>query len=161
METDYPERADKFEQEFNFKERIQHELIVYRSCQLVIATTPIQLDMLTEDYGLPRNRVHMIPPGYDDNRFYPVSESSRRMIRQRMGRLRRELEQVRKTRTLHRERRGRAPWPVIALVGYTNAGKSTLFNALVKARAFAADQLFATLDTTTRQLYLGEAGRSV
>lgn len=85
METDYPERADKFEQEFNFKERIQHELIVYRSCQLVIATTPIQLDMLTADYGLPQNRVHMIPPGYDDNRFYPVSESSRQMVRQRFG----------------------------------------------------------------------------
>ncbi|QLF69487.1 glycosyltransferase family 1 protein [Peteryoungia desertarenae] len=85
METDYPERADKFEEEFNFKERIQHELIVYRSCQLVIATTPIQLDMLTEDYGLARNRVHMIPPGYDDNRFYPVSESSRQMIRNRIG----------------------------------------------------------------------------
>ncbi|TPP10025.1 glycosyltransferase family 4 protein [Rhizobium glycinendophyticum] len=85
METDYPERADKFEQEFNFKERIQHELIVYRSCQLVIATTPIQLDMLTEDYGLSRSRVHMIPPGYDDNRFYPVSESSRQMLRQRFG----------------------------------------------------------------------------
>ncbi len=85
METDYPERADKFELEFNFKERIQHELIVYRSCQLVIATTPIQLDMLIEDYGLGRNRVHMIPPGYDDNRFYPVSESSRQMIRNRLG----------------------------------------------------------------------------
>lgn len=85
METDYPERADRFETEFNFKERIQHELIVYRSCQLVIATTPIQLDMLLEDYGLNRNRVHMIPPGYDDNRFYPVSESSRQMIRQRLG----------------------------------------------------------------------------
>jgi mannosylfructose-phosphate synthase len=85
METDYPERADRFDEEFNFKERIQHELIVYRSCQLVIATTPIQLDMLTEDYGLARNRVHMIPPGYDDNRFYPVSESSRQMVRQRFG----------------------------------------------------------------------------
>jgi len=85
METDYPERADKFEAEFNFKERIQHELIVYRSCQLVIATTPIQLDMLLDDYGLNRSRVHMIPPGYDDNRFYPVSESSRQMIRQRLG----------------------------------------------------------------------------
>ncbi|HCL64683.1 MAG TPA: glycosyltransferase family 1 protein [Rhizobium sp.] len=85
METDYPERADKFEAEFNFKERIQHELIIYRSCQLVIATTPIQLDMLLDDYGLNRSRVHMIPPGYDDNRFYPVSESSRQMIRQRLG----------------------------------------------------------------------------
>ncbi|MCC8931245.1 MULTISPECIES: glycosyltransferase family 4 protein [Rhizobiaceae] len=85
METDYPEQADKFEQEFNFKERIQHELIIYRSCQLVIATTPIQLDMLTEDYGLSRSRVHMIPPGYDDNRFYPVSSASRKMLRQRLG----------------------------------------------------------------------------
>lgn len=85
METDYPERVDKFEAEFNFKERIQHELIVYRSCQLVVATTPIQLDMLEDDYGLSRSRVHMIPPGYDDNRFYPVSEASRQMIRQRLG----------------------------------------------------------------------------
>lgn len=85
METDYPERADKFEAEFNFKERIQHELIIYRSCQLVVATTPIQLDMLVDDYGLSRSRVHMIPPGYDDNRFYPVSEASRQMIRQRLG----------------------------------------------------------------------------
>ncbi|UJW76183.1 glycosyltransferase family 4 protein [Rhizobium sp. SL42] len=85
METDYPERADKFETEFNFKERIQHELIVYRSCQLVVATTPIQLDMLTQDYGVARNRVHMIPPGYDDNRFYPVSNASRQMIRNRLG----------------------------------------------------------------------------
>lgn len=85
METDYPERADKFEEEFNFKERIRHELIIYRSCQLVVATTPIQLDMLMEDYGLSRSRVHMIPPGYDDNRFYPMSEASRQMIRQRLG----------------------------------------------------------------------------
>ncbi len=85
METDYPERADKFEEEFNFRERIQHELIIYRSCQLVIATTPIQLDMLLEDYGLARSRVHMIPPGYDDNRFFPVSQASRQMIRQRLG----------------------------------------------------------------------------
>lgn len=85
METDYPERADKFEEEFNFRERIQHELIIYRSCQLVVATTPIQLDMLIEDYGLSRNRVHMIPPGYDDNRFFPVSQASRQMIRQRLG----------------------------------------------------------------------------
>jgi len=76
------------------------------------------------------------------------------MIRQRMARLRRELEQVRKTRALHRERRGRAPWPVIALVGYTNAGKSTLFNRLTGAEVMAEDLLFATLDPTMRAIAL-------
>jgi GTP-binding protein HflX len=81
-------------------------------------------------------------------------EADRRMIRQRMSRLRRELEQVRKTRKLHRERRGRAPWPVIALVGYTNAGKSTLFNRLTGAEVMAADLLFATLDPTMRAISL-------
>jgi GTPase len=81
-------------------------------------------------------------------------EADRRMIRQRMGRLRRELEQVRKTRSLHRERRGRAPWPVIALVGYTNAGKSTLFNRLTGAEVMAEDLLFATLDPTMRAIRL-------
>lgn len=81
-------------------------------------------------------------------------EADRRMIRQRMARLRRELEQVRKTRALHRERRGRAPWPVIALVGYTNAGKSTLFNRLTGAEVMAEDLLFATLDPTMRAIRL-------
>ena len=81
-------------------------------------------------------------------------EADRRMIRQRMARLRRELEQVRKTRSLHRERRGRAPWPVIALVGYTNAGKSTLFNRLTGAEVMAEDLLFATLDPTMRAISL-------
>ncbi len=81
-------------------------------------------------------------------------EADRRMIRQRMGRLRRELEQVRKTRGLHRERRARAPWPVIALVGYTNAGKSTLFNRLTGAEVMAEDLLFATLDPTMRAISL-------
>jgi GTP-binding protein HflX len=81
-------------------------------------------------------------------------EADRRMIRQRMGRLRRELDQVRKTRTLHRERRGRAPWPVVALVGYTNAGKSTLFNRLTGATVMAEDLLFATLDPTMRAISL-------
>jgi GTP-binding protein HflX len=81
-------------------------------------------------------------------------EADRRMIRDRMARLRRELEQVRRTRALHRKRRERAPWPVIALVGYTNAGKSTLFNRLTGADVMAENLLFATLDPTMRAIAL-------
>jgi GTP-binding protein HflX len=79
-------------------------------------------------------------------------EADRRLIRDRMARIRRELDQVRRTRGLHRGRRQRAPWPVIALVGYTNAGKSTLFNRMTQASVMAEDLLFATLDPTMRQV---------
>jgi GTP-binding protein HflX len=88
-------------------------------------------------------------------------ELDRRMISEAIKRIRERLEKVKRQRRTQRRQRSRRDSFSISLVGYTNAGKSTLFNALVKARAYAADQLFATLDTTTRQLYLGEAGRSV
>ncbi|WP_336946136.1 GTPase HflX [Asaia sp. HN010] len=87
-------------------------------------------------------------------------EADRRMIDERLVRLRKDLDQVRRTRGLHRSARKKVPFPVVALVGYTNAGKSTLFNALTGSAVHAQDQLFATLDPTMRGLRL-PSGRRV
>ncbi|MDP3223294.1 MAG: GTPase HflX, partial [Rubrivivax sp.] len=88
-------------------------------------------------------------------------ELDRRMIGDRIKTVKERLEKVKRQRGTQRKARERRGTFRVSLVGYTNAGKSTLFNSLVKARAFAADQLFATLDTTTRALWLGEAQSSV
>ena len=87
-------------------------------------------------------------------------ELDKRMIGEAIKRTKERLVKLKKQRQTQRKQRERRNSFSISLVGYTNAGKSTLFNALVKSNAYAADQLFATLDTTTRQLYLGEPGRS-
>jgi GTP-binding protein HflX len=81
-------------------------------------------------------------------------EADRRAIGDRIAKLKRELEDVKRTRSLHRDARNRVPFPVVALVGYTNAGKSTLFNRLTRADVLAKDQLFATLDPTMRGVTL-------
>ncbi len=87
-------------------------------------------------------------------------ETDRRLIQDRMTRLQRELDQVKRTRGLHRAGRERVPYPTVALVGYTNAGKSTLFNRLTRAEVLAKDMLFATLDPTARAVRL-KAGLDV
>jgi GTP-binding protein HflX len=88
-------------------------------------------------------------------------EADRRLIGDRIVRLKKELEQVRRTRLLHRSARKRVPFPVVALVGYTNAGKSTLFNAMTGAEVLAKDQLFATLDPTMRGVRLPSGRRAI
>jgi len=87
-------------------------------------------------------------------------EIDRRLIDQRIAKLKRQLEEVRRTRGLHRKARKRVPYPVVALIGYTNAGKSTLFNRLTGANVFAKDILFATLDPTMRRIEL-PSGRTI
>jgi GTPase len=88
-------------------------------------------------------------------------EADRRMIAERIKRIERELEGVKRTRELHRKDRRRVPYPVIALVGYTNAGKSTLFNRLTRASVKAEDLLFATLDPTLRAISLPHGSRAI
>ena len=88
-------------------------------------------------------------------------EIDRRLIGERIAKLRRELDDVKRTRALHRQARRRVPYPVVALVGYTNAGKSTLFNRLTRAAVGAEDLLFATLDPTMRRLDLPSGRKAI
>jgi len=88
-------------------------------------------------------------------------EADRRLIEERIARLEAELEKVKRTRKLHRLSRQRVPYPIVALVGYTNAGKSTLFNRMSKAKVLASDMLFATLDPTLRAVDLPHGARAI
>ena len=88
-------------------------------------------------------------------------EADRRMLDERIARIEQELEKVKRTRTLHRESRKRVPYPIVALVGYTNAGKSTLFNRMTQATVLSADMLFATLDPTLRAVDLPHGSRVI
>jgi mannosylfructose-phosphate synthase len=85
MQSDFPDGADEFEQRYNFTRRIRDERQLYADCSMVVATTPQQLDLIVREYDVPAEKVRMVPPGYDDHRFFPVSESSRTGIRQRLG----------------------------------------------------------------------------
>jgi GTP-binding protein HflX len=88
-------------------------------------------------------------------------EADRRMIEERITRIEAELDKVKRTRKLHRDARKRVPYPIVALVGYTNAGKSTLFNRMTRASVLSADMLFATLDPTLRAVALPHGDRII
>jgi mannosylfructose-phosphate synthase len=85
MEHDFPGDVESFEEKYNFAERIAYERAIMAGSRLVIATTPAQLEMLQDEYHVPDDRVEMIPPGYDDARFYPVGAGTRSAIRERLG----------------------------------------------------------------------------
>lgn len=85
MLTDYPDGAEAFERSYNFAERNHHESQIMRDADLVVATTPDQLDILRDHFDVPEDRLRMIPPGYDDTRFYPVGTSTRALLRRRFG----------------------------------------------------------------------------
>jgi len=85
METDFPASRAEFEQRYNFSRRIAAEKQLYARCDVVVATTPQQLDLIVQAYDTPAAKVRMVPPGYDDQRFFPVSEASRAAIRRRLG----------------------------------------------------------------------------
>jgi mannosylfructose-phosphate synthase len=85
METDFPDSSTEFEKRYNFSRRIAEERKLCMDCDIVVATTPQQLDLIVKEYETPAKKVRMVPPGYDDHRFYPVSEATRSAIRQRLG----------------------------------------------------------------------------
>lgn len=85
MEADFPGDKESFENKYNFNKRIHHERRIYNDCDLLVATTPIQMDVLLKCYGVIKDKCQMIPPGYDDNRFFPVSRATRKNIRQRLN----------------------------------------------------------------------------
>lgn len=85
MEKDFPGDSAKFERQYNFTHRVAEERRIYADCSLVVATTPPQLDFIVNDYGVPAEKVRMVPPGYDDNRFFQVGAATREAIRQRLG----------------------------------------------------------------------------
>jgi mannosylfructose-phosphate synthase len=85
MLTDFPDDEARFEATYNFNARIHHERQLLRDCDLVIATTPVQTDMLRSDYDVPIDKLRMVPPGYDDTRFYPVGQGTRELLRKRLG----------------------------------------------------------------------------
>ncbi|HTV21026.1 MAG TPA: glycosyltransferase, partial [Polyangiaceae bacterium] len=85
MLTDYPHDQARFEQAYNFEHRNRSERGLYRNSDLVVATTADQVDLLRNDYGVPDEKLRMIPPGYDDTRFYPVGASTRSVLRRKFG----------------------------------------------------------------------------
>lgn len=85
MEADFPASGAEFELRYNFTRRIEEERKLYADCDIVVATTPPQMDLIVKDYEVPVAKVRMVPPGYDDHRFYPVSDASRAAIRQRLA----------------------------------------------------------------------------
>jgi mannosylfructose-phosphate synthase len=85
MVTDFPKDTLRFEQLYNFDARIHHERQLFRECDMLIATTPAQTDMLRTDYDVPLSKLRVIPPGYDETRFFPVGAVSREMLRKKLG----------------------------------------------------------------------------
>lgn len=85
MSADSDKSPAELEEQYNFSRRIHHEMTLYRECDMVIATSPPQVDILRQHYDVPKDDIRMIPPGYDDNRFFPVSEATRQSIRQDLG----------------------------------------------------------------------------